>query len=203
MQDSVQRGLRQLTKLTRPLALRSAGKQGSGNSVMHHVGRETGRPYETPVVAAEHDGSVYIALPYGERTDWLKNVLAAGSAAVVTGGNRYGVDQPKVIPMGEATGFFATKEQRLHRRFGVRLAFRSTWSLEPRLRQNVSDWAPAAYVAKTLDQWAALGYTRIPAQVDDPAFGGNNDPTVCGNDLGKFEPDGQRLYEFRDNDVPG
>ena len=115
----MRRGLRQLTKMTRPLALRSAGKQGSSTSVVCHVGRYTARSYETPVVAAEHDGTVYIALPYGERTDWLKNVLAAGSASVVSSGDRYDIDQPKVIPMGEATAFFGAKEQRLHRRFGV------------------------------------------------------------------------------------
>ena len=119
MKGPIQRGLRQLTKITRPLALRSAGKQGSSTSVVRHVGRKTGRSYETPVVAVEHDGTVYIALPYGERTDWLKNVLATGSATVVTGGERYDVDRPEVIPMAEATGFFGAKEQRLHRRFGV------------------------------------------------------------------------------------
>jgi deazaflavin-dependent oxidoreductase (nitroreductase family) len=119
MKGPIQRGLRQLTKITRPLALRSAGKQGSGTSVVRHVGRKTGRSYETPVVAVEHDGSVYIALPYGKRTDWLKNVLATGSATVVTGGERYEVDRPEVIPMAEATGFFGAKEQRLHRRFSV------------------------------------------------------------------------------------
>ena len=119
MKGPIQRGLRQLTKVTRPLALRSAGKQGSSTSVVRHVGRKTGRSYETPVVAVEHEGTVYIALPYGERTDWLKNVLATGSATIVSGGDRYDVDQPEVIPMAEATGFFGAKEQRLHRRFGV------------------------------------------------------------------------------------
>ena len=119
MKGPIQRGLRQLTKITRPLAMRSAGKQGSSTSVVRHVGRKTGRSYETPVVTVEHDGSVYVALPYGERTDWLKNVLATGSATVVTGGERYEVDRPKVIPMAEATGYFGVKEQRLHRRFGV------------------------------------------------------------------------------------
>jgi hypothetical protein len=28
---------------------------------------------------ARHDDSFLIALPYGERTDWLKNVLGAGA----------------------------------------------------------------------------------------------------------------------------
>jgi deazaflavin-dependent oxidoreductase (nitroreductase family) len=119
MKGPIQDGLRQLTKITRPLALRSAGKQGSSTSVVRHVGRKTGRSYDTPVVAVEHDGSVYIALPYGERTDWLKNVLATGSATVVAGGERYEVDRPEVIPMDEATRFFGAKEQRLHRRFSV------------------------------------------------------------------------------------
>ena len=119
MNGTLQRGLRQLTKVTRPLALRSAGKQGSSTSVVCHVGRKTARSYETPVVAVDHDGTVYIALPYGERTDWLKNVLATGSATVMSGGDRYDVDRPQVIPMVEATGFFGAKQQRLHRRFGV------------------------------------------------------------------------------------
>jgi deazaflavin-dependent oxidoreductase (nitroreductase family) len=120
MNGTLQRGLRQLTKVIRPLALRSAGKQGSSTSVVRHVGRKTGRPYETPVVAVNHNGSVYIALPYGERTDWLKNVLVSGSATVMSGGDRYDVDRPEVIPMAEATEFFGAKEQRLQRRFGVK-----------------------------------------------------------------------------------
>ncbi len=120
MNGTLQRGLRQLTKVIRPLALRSAGKQGSSTSVVRHVGRKTGRPYETPVVAVNHNGTVYIALPYGERTDWLKNVLVSGSATVMSGGDRYDVDRPEVIPMAEATEFFGAKEQRLQRRFGVK-----------------------------------------------------------------------------------
>jgi deazaflavin-dependent oxidoreductase (nitroreductase family) len=125
MKGPIQSGLRQLTKITRPLAVRSAGKQGSSTSVVCHVGRKTGKSYTTPVVAVEHDGNVYIALPYGERTDWLKNVLATGSATVVIGGDRYEVDQPEVVPMAEATGFFGAKEQRLHRRFGVAACLRA------------------------------------------------------------------------------
>ena len=125
MKGPVQSSLRQLTKLTRPLALRSAGKQGSSTSVVRHVGRKTGQSYQTPVVAVEHDGTVYIALPYGERTDWLKNVLATGSATVVSGGDSSKVDRPEVIPMAEATGFFRAKEQRLHRRFGVYACLRA------------------------------------------------------------------------------
>jgi hypothetical protein len=60
-----------------------------------------------------------IALPYGKRTDWLKNVLGQGSAAIVTNGHTYEVDQPEVVPMAEAGACFGPREQRMHRQFGV------------------------------------------------------------------------------------
>ena len=119
MRGPVQNGLRLFTRATRPLALRSAGEQGSRTSVVQHVGRRSGRTYETPVIAAQHGDSFLIALPYGERTDWLKNVLGKGSAAIVTNGRTYEVDRPEVIPMAEATGYFRPREQRMHRQFRV------------------------------------------------------------------------------------
>ena len=119
MRGSVQNTLRLFTRVMRPLALRSAGKEGSGTSVIRHAGRQSGRTYETPVVTARHGDSFLIALPYGQRTDWLKNVLANGSATIVTNGHAYEVDQPEVIPMAEATAYFRPQEQRLHRQFHV------------------------------------------------------------------------------------
>jgi len=103
----------------RPLALRSAGKEGSSTSVVRHVGRRSGRTYETPVIAAQHDDHFLIALPYGKRTDWLKNVLDKGSAAIVADGQVYEVDRPEVIPMADATSYFRPREQRMHRQFHV------------------------------------------------------------------------------------
>ncbi len=124
MRRSVQSGLRKLTQITRPLALRSAGKAGSNTSLIRHVGRRSGKAYETPVVAVQHDHSVFIALPYGERTDWLKNVLASGRAEVVTEGTPHSVNRPEVVAMKDVTGYFRSKEQRLHHRFGVESALR-------------------------------------------------------------------------------
>jgi deazaflavin-dependent oxidoreductase (nitroreductase family) len=119
MRGPVQNALRMFTRTMRPLALRSAGKEGSNTSVVRHVGRRSGRRYETPVIAAQHDDSFLIALPYGKRTDWLKNVLDKGSATIVSNGHAYEVDRPEVIPMAEATAYFRPKEQRMHRQFHV------------------------------------------------------------------------------------
>ena len=125
MRGSLQSVLRKLTQVTRPLALRSAGKAGSSTSVIRHVGRRSGKAYETPVVAAEHDDSFFIALPYGERTDWLRNVLASGQAEIVTEGTPTAVDRPEVVAMQGVTGYFRPREQRLHRRFRVTSALRA------------------------------------------------------------------------------
>ncbi|WP_216893811.1 nitroreductase family deazaflavin-dependent oxidoreductase [Nocardia alni] len=122
MKGSFQNAMRRFTKLPRSLALRSAGKQGSGTSVIHHVGRRSGQAYQTPVTVVERDSSFVIALPYGERTDWLRNVLAQGSATLVIGGSSYAVDKPEVLPMDVANSYFPPKTQRLLKRFGVESA---------------------------------------------------------------------------------
>ena len=119
MRGPVQNALRLFTRAMRPLALRSAGQEGSATSVVRHVGRRSGRTYETPVIAAAHDDSFLIALPYGQRTDWLKNVLSKGSATIVSNGHTYEVSQPEVIPMAAATAYFRPKEQRMQRQFHV------------------------------------------------------------------------------------
>ena len=124
MRGSFQAAMRRLTRITRPIALKSAGRTGSNTSVIHHVGRRSGRAFDTPVVAVEHADCFFVALPYGERTDWLHNVLTDGKAQITTAGKRYPVDRPEVIPIAEATRYFRPKEQRLQRRFKVESALR-------------------------------------------------------------------------------
>jgi deazaflavin-dependent oxidoreductase (nitroreductase family) len=104
--------------------MRSAGSEKSNTSIVRHVGRRSGRTYQTPVVVVEHEDNFLIALPYGKRTDWMKNVLANGQAVVVTHGQTHEVDQPQVIPMADATMYFGPKEQKLHRRFDVETCLR-------------------------------------------------------------------------------
>jgi deazaflavin-dependent oxidoreductase (nitroreductase family) len=111
--------VRRIQRTMKPLALRGAGTPGAYASVIRHVGRTTGRPYETPVVAVQTDDGFVIALPYGLNTDWLKNVLASGSAVIVDEGTTYQVDQPKIVPTTAAAPLFPRENQRTHRLFGV------------------------------------------------------------------------------------
>ena len=116
LQDAVRRMNREIVN---PKTMETAGKPGAYASVVRHVGRTSGATHETPVMALAADGAFVIPLPYGTSADWLKNLLAAGSAIVLFEGKTYRVDQPEIIPAAEAAPFVPAKEQRTHRWFGV------------------------------------------------------------------------------------
>jgi deazaflavin-dependent oxidoreductase (nitroreductase family) len=106
-----------------PRQLRSAGTRGAYAAIIRHRGRKTDRMYETPVkVVRTHDGFV-IALLFGPRAEWLKNVLATGSAVIVYEGHEYRVEQPEVVPLRTVAPLFAPDRARL-RLFHADLALR-------------------------------------------------------------------------------
>lgn len=112
-------GVRRLGRAMRPLAIKSAGGVGASASVIHHVGRTSGRAYATPVGAVPIDEGFVIALPYGLSADWLQNVLASGSATIADDGSTYDVDRPEVVPLSAVGDQFSPTDQRAHRLFGV------------------------------------------------------------------------------------
>ena len=92
---------------------------GTQTSVIQHTGRTSGRTYETPVdVVATADGFL-IALPYGTRADWVRNVLAAGSATIVSQGDSVDVDAPIIAATAEVAGQFPARALRTLHLFGV------------------------------------------------------------------------------------
>jgi deazaflavin-dependent oxidoreductase (nitroreductase family) len=93
----------------------SAGKPGAYASVIRHRGRISGRPYETPIVPFATDDGFLVSLPYGPDTDWVRNVLAHGSAELVTDGRTQAVDRPEVIATDLAKDQFPPSELRTHR----------------------------------------------------------------------------------------
>ena len=111
--------VRRTGRATKPLVLRSAGTAGSPTAVVHHVGRSSGREYQTPVGAVPISGGFAIALPYGPNTDWLKNVLHAGRATIVVDGGSHEVTDPQVVAIDEITSHFGRSDQRMHQLFGV------------------------------------------------------------------------------------
>jgi deazaflavin-dependent oxidoreductase (nitroreductase family) len=82
-------------RFTNPLFLRVAGRL-PGFAIVSHVGRESGRAYRTPVNAFRNEGGYIIALTYGPESDWVKNVLAAGSCELLTRGRRVRLSDPRI-----------------------------------------------------------------------------------------------------------
>jgi hypothetical protein len=109
-----------------PRVLRSAGTPGATASVVRHAGRVSGRTYETPVgpFGLGDNGDFVIALPYGPGTDWVRNVMASGSATLVHEGRTVAVGEPEVVPIAEVIRELPPSEQRTLRLFRVNQCLR-------------------------------------------------------------------------------
>jgi deazaflavin-dependent oxidoreductase (nitroreductase family) len=75
-----------------------------GMATIKHRGRKSGKPYETIVTAYRKGNLVAIALGHG-KTDWVKNVLAAGEADLHLIRRDVHLVNPRIVPAGgEAEG---------------------------------------------------------------------------------------------------
>lgn len=92
-----------------------------GVATIKHRGRTSGKPYETIVTAYRKGGVVAIALAHG-KTDWVKNVLAAGEADLHFIRRDVHIVNPRIVPAGaEADGLpFVARMQA--RKIGVLVA---------------------------------------------------------------------------------
>ena len=96
--------------LMRRLAVRTGGlgKRMAGTrwfplwGVLRHVGRSSGRAYEIPIVALPFPGGFLIPLPFGDQTQWLKNLQAADHGGLRHAGHDYVIDHPEVVDLETA-----------------------------------------------------------------------------------------------------
>lgn len=107
-----------------PRVLKTAGTPGGPASIIEHTGRTSGRAFQTPVTPIRTEAGFVIALPYGPGTDWVKNILASGSATLVHEGRTYALEKPEVIPVAAVTDDFGPRERRFLRLFGVQECLR-------------------------------------------------------------------------------
>jgi deazaflavin-dependent oxidoreductase (nitroreductase family) len=74
-------------------------KKLPGMSVITHTGRTSGKRYETPVTSYRKGSTLAIGLIHG-KTNWVKNVLAAGQADIRVSGSDLHLVNPRVVPAG-------------------------------------------------------------------------------------------------------
>jgi deazaflavin-dependent oxidoreductase (nitroreductase family) len=91
-----------INRLTRLMA----GARHSPFVLLRHTGRRTGKPYTTPIMARKTADGFVVALTYGPRVDWLRNVRAGGAAGVRWDGREYPVRGSLDIPAPEGLAAF-------------------------------------------------------------------------------------------------
>ncbi|MEN3318503.1 MAG: nitroreductase family deazaflavin-dependent oxidoreductase [Mycobacterium sp.] len=70
-----------------------------GMATIKHRGRKSGKTYETIVTAYRKGNMLAIALGHG-KTDWVKNVLAAGEADLHFIRRDVHLTNPRIVPAG-------------------------------------------------------------------------------------------------------
>jgi deazaflavin-dependent oxidoreductase (nitroreductase family) len=88
--------------------------------VITHRGRRSGKIFRTPVVVRPTDGGFMVPLPWGETTDWCRNIRAAGGCDVRWKGRDYHMTAPEVIDAHAASSAFNAWQMAGMRRFNIR-----------------------------------------------------------------------------------
>jgi deazaflavin-dependent oxidoreductase (nitroreductase family) len=113
-----------LNRVTTPMARAGIGPV----ALVRHVGRRTGRRYETPLLLARLGDDFVAELTYGPSVSWYRNVTAAGRCEVVVGGRAYPIDRIEALPAEDgmrAFGYPAALVLKLLRRRDFRLLHRA------------------------------------------------------------------------------
>lgn len=71
-------------------------------AIVHHVGRRSGRPYRSPVVALRSATGFVIPMTYGRDVDWARNMLHAGGCELERLGRRVPARNPRIVDLATA-----------------------------------------------------------------------------------------------------
>jgi len=117
--------VRPLTRILNPLIVRLAGRRHFRMAAqIHHVGRRSGRSYVTPAGARLYGEVIMIPLTFGNRSDWSRNVTAAGGCPIRLDGRDYQASQPEFVALEQARELirpmFSPLERASFRLLGIR-----------------------------------------------------------------------------------
>lgn len=96
---------------------KSAGTPRSPFALLTHVGRRSGRTYQTALGALAYGDGYLLPLGYGTETDWYRNVMAAGKCQLAWKGTTHQLERPELI-----SGYSAVRAWPLRQRITLRLA---------------------------------------------------------------------------------
>lgn len=115
-----------VTRVVNPL-IRVAGLAGGERSmfgVLQHVGRTSGRRHEHPVLPHVAGDVVLIPLSFGTEVNWVRNVLATGSAQLRFRGRRLPLMEPEIVPLGDVSHILPAEAHRAYERMRIHSCLR-------------------------------------------------------------------------------
>ena len=115
------RVIRAVARVVNPLMLRIAGRRHMPVlGIVHHRGRNTGRPYATPLgVRPAADGGYVMPLTFGNASQWYRNIQAAGWCVITYRGEDHTVARPVVVDRAAAGPAFPRYERLALRLIGI------------------------------------------------------------------------------------
>ena len=84
------------------LTRKISGTQRSSWGLLTHVGRRSGRIYQTSLGTNLYGDGFLLPLGYGPHTDWYRNLMAAGVGTLGWKGSTYWLERPELISGPEA-----------------------------------------------------------------------------------------------------
>jgi deazaflavin-dependent oxidoreductase (nitroreductase family) len=97
-------------------ALKRAGHAGTRPAaLLRHTGRRSGRAYLTPVAAWLNGEVIVVSLAFGNQTDWVRNVVAAGRCSIRLDGLDYEATRPEFLSREQARALYMPVSSRIER----------------------------------------------------------------------------------------
>ena len=107
-------------RLFNSLLSRSAGRRFFPlYGVIEHRGRHSRRIFHTVVVVRPIADGFVVPMPWGERTDWYRNVRAVGGCVIRWKGRYHPVDRPETLDPHAVMSAFNNFERAIMLRLGI------------------------------------------------------------------------------------
>ena len=121
------------------MARKISGTERSSWGLLTHVGRRSGRVYQTSLGANIYGDGFLLPLGYGLQTDWYRNLMAAGTCTLTWKGRTYQLERPELISGPEAMRSWSLGSQIMLQLAGIH---DFVW-LHQRQEQHVEPSVPA------------------------------------------------------------
>lgn len=106
-------------RVTNKITGRFANSSRGPFAIIHHVGRKSGKPFETTIMVEPMGDGFMIALTYGEAVDWYRNLVAAGHCTIFWHGKEYRLGRPEPVDVETALKMYPTFQRMILRLNGT------------------------------------------------------------------------------------